>query len=117
MFREYATPTHLASYLAGLATAILIAVLGWLVLQSPAVVLPAAAPRAQQSSAASAEIVSTEAAADISAARWLAMARFYEENGLLTRDPFDYERAADISAARWLAMGKAYERMGLLNER
>jgi hypothetical protein len=39
-------------------------------------------------------------AAEISAARWLAMVRFYEENGMLTRDPFDYEQAAELSAYR-----------------
>ncbi len=58
-----------------------------------------------------------EQAADVSAQRWLAMAKFYEAEGLLTREDFDYEQAADVMAYRWQAMGRAYERMGMLNER
>ena len=46
--------------------------------------------------------------ADLSAARWLAMGEFYEEQGMLTRENFDYEQAADLSAARWQAMGEFY---------
>jgi hypothetical protein len=53
-------------------------------------------------------------AADVSAYRWQAMARFYEKNGLLTRDAFNYEQAADNMAARWVAMAKFYEKNGLL---
>lgn len=69
-----------------------------------------------QVSVANPEAVDNEKAADISAMRWQAMARFYEEQGLLTRDPFDYEQAADQTAFRWLAMARAYERAGLLND-
>lgn len=57
-----------------------------------------------------------EQAADVSAARWQAMARFYEQAGLLTKDNFDYAQAAENMAIRWVAMAEAYERMGLLNE-
>jgi len=39
-----------------------------------------------------------EEAADISAQRWLAMARFYEAHGMLTRDPLSSE-TADSAAA------------------
>jgi hypothetical protein len=53
-------------------------------------------------------------AADVSAYRWVAMAKFYEKNGLLTRDTFDYEQAADNVAARWVAMAEFYEKNGLL---
>lgn len=56
-----------------------------------------------------------EQAAEISAMRWLAMAKFYEAQGLLTRDDFDYEEAADLMAYRWQAMAQAYQRMGSLN--
>lgn len=49
-----------------------------------------------------------ELAAEREAARWQAMAHFYEEHGMLTRDNFDYEQAAENSAARWLAMAKFY---------
>jgi hypothetical protein len=143
MFREYTIPTHLGSYLAGVATAVLVAIAGWIILQAQ----PFTAPVTSSPGAANLEAldpaaatgnsdarwlerdsyyeaigllpgnaIDYEQAADISAARWTAMAGYYEANGLLTRDPFDYEQAADISAARWMAMGKAYEKMGLLNE-
>ena len=55
-----------------------------------------------------------EKAANLSAARWLAMGGFYEEQGMLTRDNFDYGHAANLSAARWLAMGAFYEEQGML---
>jgi hypothetical protein len=42
------------------------------------------------------------------------MANYYEDNGLLTRDNFDYEKAADVSAARWQAMGEFYKDSELL---
>jgi hypothetical protein len=42
------------------------------------------------------------------------MANYYEDNGLLTRDNFDYEKAADVSAAHWQAMANYYEDNGLL---
>jgi hypothetical protein len=44
------------------------------------------------------------------------MGNFYDRQGLLTRNSFDYEKAADISAGRWQAMGKFYEEQGMLNE-
>jgi uncharacterized protein affecting Mg2+/Co2+ transport len=53
-------------------------------------------------------------AADLSAARWQAMGDFYEKQGMLTRDNFDYVSAADLSAARWQAMGDFYEEQGML---
>ena len=40
--------------------------------------------------------------------------KFYEEQGLLTRENFDYEQAADLSAARWQAMAKFYAEQGML---
>jgi len=87
-----------------------------------------------------------ERAADLSAYRWQAMAQFYKDHGLLTRDDFDYvksanvlayrwramaqfykdhdmltrfddDAAADNMAFRWLAMARYYEKHGLLNER
>jgi len=54
-----------------------------------------------------------EKAADIQAARWVAMARFYEENGLLNY----HSNPDDLSAYRWLAMAKVYEQHGLLNDK
>lgn len=70
-----------------------------------------------QAIATNAEAFDYEEAADISASRWGAMARFYEEQGLLTRDNFDYEQAAEDMAYRWQAMAEAYGRHGLLNYR
>lgn len=55
-----------------------------------------------------------EAAANLSAYRWQAMANFYEDNGLLTRDDFDYEAASNLSAYRWQAMANFYKDNGLL---
>ena len=46
--------------------------------------------------------------------RWQAMADYYEKNGLLTRDTFDYEQAADNLAIRWQAMANYYEQNGML---
>lgn len=63
-------------------------------------------------SAAGSDSFDYERAADIHAARWVAMAEGYERMGMLN---FDYEQAANNQAARWVAMGKAYERMGMLN--
>jgi hypothetical protein len=48
--------------------------------------------------------------AEISAMRWQAMANYYEDNGLLNRDTFDYEAAANNSAFRWQAMADYYAR-------
>jgi Tfp pilus assembly protein PilE len=45
---------------------------------------------------------------EISAPRWEAIATFYADNDLLTRDNFDYEQAADNSAARWLAKARFF---------
>jgi len=53
---------------------------------------------------------------DIDAYRWLAMARWYEHHGLLTRGE-DKMDAGDIDAYRWLAMARWYERHGLLNDK
>ena len=82
-------------------------------------------PASQAASALSASQVSVagmadfdyEHAAEILAMRWGAMGRFYEAQGLLTRDDFDYERAAEIMAYRWNAMAEVYQRLGLLNDR
>jgi hypothetical protein len=52
--------------------------------------------------------------AEISVMRWQAMANYYEDNGLLTRDTFDYEAVANNSAFRWQAMANYYEDNGLL---
>jgi hypothetical protein len=54
-----------------------------------------------------------EAAAENSAFRWLAMARFYESHGLLNQrtDP------DDSLAFRWQAMARFYESHGMLNQR
>lgn len=62
--------------------------------------------------AASVEGFDAEKAADISAARWLAMAKGYERLGLLN-EKMD---AGDVSAFRWRAMAEGYKRLGLLNE-
>ena len=53
-----------------------------------------------------------EAAADNSAFRWLAMARFYERHGMLNQhtDP------DDALTFRWLAMARFYESHGMLNQ-
>lgn len=53
-------------------------------------------------------------AGEASAYRWRAMADFYEKNGMLRRDPFDYEQAADNLALRWQAMAEFYKEHGLL---
>ncbi|MFN2134489.1 MAG: nuclear transport factor 2 family protein [Candidatus Promineifilaceae bacterium] len=60
------------------------------------------------------DLAGQERAADISAFRWQAMAKFYEKNGMLTRDNFDYEQAADNLAYRWQAMARFYEKNGML---
>ena len=52
--------------------------------------------------------------AETSVMRWQAMGEFYEKQGLLTRDNFDYEKAADVSAARWQAMADFYKDSELL---
>jgi hypothetical protein len=143
MFREYTTPTHVGSYLAGVVTAVLVAVAGWIILQARPFAAPVTSPSNIQNvesiglaTAADnndarwlqrdryyesiglrpGDVFDYEQAADVSGARWTAMGMYYEAKGLLTRDAFDYEQAADVSGARWTAMGKAYEKMGLLNE-
>jgi hypothetical protein len=73
-------------------------------------------PPANTADQTSAAAFNAAEAAELSAARWQEMAKFYEENGLLTRDPFDYEQAAELSAHRWQAMAKFYEENGLLND-
>ncbi|MFN2136694.1 MAG: hypothetical protein ACK2UK_12110 [Candidatus Promineifilaceae bacterium] len=73
-------------------------------------------PQVERTNYAAEAKTSTEHAADISAQRWQAMAAYYEREGLLTRDPFDYAAAAEQAAFRWLAIGKGYERLGLLND-
>ncbi|HEX6384699.1 MAG TPA: hypothetical protein VF177_08525 [Anaerolineae bacterium] len=52
-----------------------------------------------------------EQAAEVSAARWQAMAGFYQANDMLN---FDTEQAAEVSAARWQALARFYEQAGLL---
>ena len=64
-----------------------------------------------------AEAFDYETAADVSTMRWQAMARFYEQQGLLTRDNFNYAQAADQMAYRWQAMADWYANAGLLNDR
>lgn len=71
-------------------------------------------PPAKTADLSSVDAFNAAEAADISAARWQAMARFYEEKGLLTRSPFDYKQAAVNQAARWQAMGRFYEEQGML---
>lgn len=61
-----------------------------------------------------AEAFDYERAAEITGIRWQAMARFYEEQGLLTRDNFDYEQAAENVAYRWQAMARFYKDQDLL---
>lgn len=48
-------------------------------------------------------------AADLSAYRWQAMAQYYKDHGLLTRDDFDYVKAANLLAYRWRAMARFYQ--------
>jgi hypothetical protein len=48
---------------------------------------------------------------DMMAYCWLAMARFYEKNGLLN-DQMDH---GDVMAYRWLALAQFYEKNGLLS--
>jgi hypothetical protein len=43
-------------------------------------------------------------AADPSAYRWQAMAQYYKDHGMLTRDDFDYVKSASVLAYRWRAM-------------
>lgn len=71
-------------------------------------------PSARTADQTSAAAFNAAEAADLSAARWQAMAKFYEEKGMLTRDPFDYEQAAENQAARWQAMARFYEDQGML---
>ena len=66
--------------------------------------------------AVEADVFDYAQAAEVSALRWQAMARFYEQQGRLTRDNFDYEQAADNLAYRWQAMADWYENAGLLNK-
>ena len=72
-------------------------------------------PPAKTADQTSVGAFSAAEAADLSAARWQALARFYEDHGMLTRDPSDYEQAAELSAYRWGAMARFYEENGLLN--
>jgi len=71
-------------------------------------------PADRKFSYAATHVTADVEAADLSAARWQAMGEFYEEQGMLTRENFDYEQAADFSAARWQAMGEFYEEQGML---
>ena len=67
--------------------------------------------------AASAEF-DYQAAADLSAYRWVEMAKGYERLGLLNeKAALTALDAGDISAYRWLEMAKGYERLGLLNDK
>lgn len=50
-----------------------------------------------------------ERAADLSVYRWQAMAQFYKDHGLLTRDDFDYVKSANVLAYRWRAMAQFYK--------
>jgi hypothetical protein len=71
-------------------------------------------PLAAAPAVAASEAVSDfnyEQAAEITAYRWQAMARAYEEHGLLN----DAQDPGEISAYRWNAMAAAYEKLGLLN--
>ena len=77
-----------------------------------ALFITVAANRSNFVNAADTDNFDYEWAADVHAARWVAMVEGYARMGLLN---FDYEQAADNQAARWVAMGKAYERMGMLN--
>jgi hypothetical protein len=49
----------------------------------------------------------SEQAAETNAARWEAMGHFYEEQARLN---LDYERASETNAARWQAMADFYEK-------
>jgi hypothetical protein len=97
----------------------LVAVLGILVavVSNGTPVSVAPLPPAKMADQTSAAAFNAAEAADLSAARWQAMAKFYEENGMLTRDPFDYQQAAELSEYRWEAMARFYEENGLLNDR
>lgn len=94
-----------------LAGAIMLLVLNF---GSPPAVRLAPDLAGDQTAATVTEDFDYEQAADISAMRWQAMARFYEAQWLLTRDDFDYEQAAEYMAFRWQAMAKFYEKQGLL---
>lgn len=76
-----------------------------------------ALPLAERVSPSRIDTFDYEEAADNMAFRWLAMARFYERNNMLTSDTFDYEQAADNMAFRWLEMARFYEEHGMLNEK
>jgi hypothetical protein len=95
---------------------LLIAALGALFVSRGTPVPLASLPAARTADQPSAAAFDAAEAAELSAARWLAMARFYEEHDLLTRDLFDYEQAAADQAARWQAMARFYEINGLLND-
>jgi hypothetical protein len=80
---------------------------------APAIPMPFFESRVEETVGA-ADRFDYERAADIAAYRWLAMAHWYDEQGLSTRATFDYAAAGDLMAYRWLAMAAAYERDGLL---
>jgi hypothetical protein len=50
---------------------------------------------------------------ELLAYRWNAMAQAYEDNGMLNY----HSNPDDLLAYRWNAMAKAYEKMGLLNDK
>ena len=94
---------------------LLFAALGlWVVVSRGTPLSLAPLPDAKTADRTSGAAFDAAEAADLSAARWLAMARFYEMNGMLTRDPFDYEEASKNQAARWQAMARYYETNGKL---
>jgi hypothetical protein len=59
MFREYTSPAHLGSYLAGVGSAVLVVIVGWILLQT----LPVAAPVSLPSGADDASISTTSSTA------------------------------------------------------
>jgi hypothetical protein len=93
MFREYTNPMHVGSYLAGVATAVLLAVAGWFILQAQ----PFAAPVTSPSGTANVEALDAAGAADSNDARWVERDRYYEAIGLL---PGDGDLSISTAASR-----------------
>jgi len=110
------TLQHTIPYVLGLLLIAAIGLLAQNFVNLPALQL-APALSGNRAAAAADEPFDSERAAEISTMRWEAMGRFYEAQGMLTRDNFDYAQAADNLAYRWQAMAAGYERLGLLNDR
>jgi hypothetical protein len=92
MLRELSSPIHVGSYFAGVGTAVLVVIAGWIILQAQ----PFAAPVTSPSGAETLRSDDQAAAVSDIDARWLERDRYYESIGLL---PGDGEVSASTAAS------------------